>query len=588
MNVRAERRSSQRMSLPGQHRLSGIRCLQRGLAVIGAFAAAAAMMGGRSLPVQAASTTRVAYVYDEPFNGYSFCSLENPAAQGINDPRGPGCGASLFVNALTGTPPPGGVYNGATYVNVPVPTVDAGGVAAFSGFDTVVVYQVCDIASHPNTMTAINTFLSNGGKVIILDGDRCAPGVTGGGLANYSTFVFPFATSSPGPRGASGSYTFVEPNTMTTGLAVGPQPGDSVGDANVFTTFDPAWCNSISGTNTLGATGIIEAYAFAPAGGGLAIYEGEDLWFTFGPAAHLKRVYDNIQAQAWNPSGLPCGHRATGITLSPASATNPVGGSHTVTANVSDPAGSPSPGVTVTFSITAGPNVGRTGTAVTDASGNATFTYTDTGGAGTDSIVASFTDTAGRVRNSNVASKTWTVADRTPPSCDLTAVIDGPPKQIQVTVQDPDGGLQSIEVTDSTNATVSVPPFTVGTLDPVVVTGTKIDQSSPSSVGLKATDVAGNVTFCDPTLLSVGNVAGEKHVSVTLAKGEGKVTIHNGSNGIRNFEIDVNGKTFALNGLADGQVATLDIRAALTQAANHATISGSGPKGSEATVVIST
>jgi len=34
----------------------------------------------------------------------------------------------------------------------------------------------------------------------------------------------------------------------------------------------------------------------------------------------------------------------------------------------------------------------------------------------------------------------------TPPSCALTHVISGPPKQLEITVQDPDNGLASVEI----------------------------------------------------------------------------------------------------------------------------------------------
>src|SRR5579859_1289090 len=135
------------------------------------------------------------------------------------------------------------------------------------------------------------------------------------------------------------------------------------------------------------------------------------------------------------------------ITLSPATATDPVGGSHTVTATVLK-GGSPESGKTVTFTISAGPNVGKTGTGVTDASGQAAFTYTDTGGAGTDTIVATFVDDTGATEEAT-ASKTWAGGggDTTPPDCALTGVIAGPPKQIQITVGDTGSGLKSIVAT---------------------------------------------------------------------------------------------------------------------------------------------
>jgi hypothetical protein len=106
---------------------------------------------------------------------------------------------------------------------------------------------------------------------------------------------------------------------------------------------------------------------------------------------------------------------APDISLSPASATNPVGGSHTVTAKVTQ-SGSPVPGATVTFAIGSGPNAGATGTCMrsdnsadpgctTGSDGEVLFAYNDTGGAGTDSIDASVT-LSGSTEHAT-ATKTW-------------------------------------------------------------------------------------------------------------------------------------------------------------------------------------
>ncbi|MGH3427129.1 MAG: hypothetical protein ACRDQZ_06130, partial [Mycobacteriales bacterium] len=142
------------------------------------------------------------------------------------------------------------------------------------------------------------------------------------------------------------------------------------------------------------------------------------------------------------------------ISLTPTMATNPAGTNHTVTAHVTE-GGSPAAGVVVTFTVT-GQNAGATGTCnptgcVTDASGNVTFTYHDGNGPGTDTIKASFTDQNGSLQSAT-ASKTWTSGDTTRPSCMLTATIAGPPKAIQVTVQDTGSGLASVQVTNSNNA----------------------------------------------------------------------------------------------------------------------------------------
>lgn len=201
------------------------------------------------------------------------------------------------------------------------------------------------------------------------------------------------------------------------------------------------------------------------------------------------------------------------ISLTPATATNPIGSSHTVTAKIVDNNGNPVSGKVVTFTVESGPNTGKTGTGTTNASGETSFTYTDTGGAGTDSISATFINDLG-AQEKATASKTWASSgDTTRPMCVLTATITGPPKQIQVTVSDSGSGLGSIVVTASTNADTPVPPFTSGTTSPVLIVATKIDQSQGSNVALTVTDVAGNVTKCDP--IWPGTKAAPKRLSHT-------------------------------------------------------------------------
>lgn len=95
------------------------------------------------------------------------------------------------------------------------------------------------------------------------------------------------------------------------------------------------------------------------------------------------------------------------IVLAPDTDTNFVGESHTVTATVQDINGDPLAGVEVTFEVTAGPNVGETGSDTTDSSGVASFTYTGAGGPGTDTIVASFIDLSGAIKTSNEVEKIW-------------------------------------------------------------------------------------------------------------------------------------------------------------------------------------
>ena len=115
---------------------------------------------------------------------------------------------------------------------------------------------------------------------------------------------------------------------------------------------------------------------------------------------------------------LPPGY----ISLTPDTDTNCVGGNHTVTATIVGDSG----GTTVTFNVTAGPNSGDTGNDTTDLSGMASWTYTGDGGAGTDTIVASYTPnpTPGGPITSDPVSKTW-VADPGPPTTQLVMMLDG-------------------------------------------------------------------------------------------------------------------------------------------------------------------
>jgi low density lipoprotein receptor-related protein 5/6 len=96
-----------------------------------------------------------------------------------------------------------------------------------------------------------------------------------------------------------------------------------------------------------------------------------------------------------------------------------------------------------------------------------------------------------------------TAPDTNPPSCTVTQIIPGPPKQIRITIQDTQSGVASIVVVTATNATVSIPAFTGGTTSPVIVTATKTNQAQSSTVVLRVRDAAGNETLCDPVYTTI-------------------------------------------------------------------------------------
>jgi hypothetical protein len=124
--------------------------------------------------------------------------------------------------------------------------------------------------------------------------------------------------------------------------------------------------------------------------------------------------------QPFNPSNLPCGISYVGITLAPGSASNPVGTTHTVTATLKDQLGTAQPGVLVTFSVETGPNAAATGTCnpatcLSDSNGQVTFTYTGSGGPGTDEIIACFTSgTPPTEQCSQTVTKEWTTGPNQP------------------------------------------------------------------------------------------------------------------------------------------------------------------------------
>jgi len=125
-----------------------------------------------------------------------------------------------------------------------------------------------------------------------------------------------------------------------------------------------------------------------------------------GPTSAVQTV--NVTVTPGDPATLE---------LTPATATNVVDEEHCVTAHVEDAFGNVTPGITVEFSVT--PTTFHTpssGSAVTDASGDAEFCYT-AALPGND-VISAFADTNGNgVQNgsepSDTATKTWTLPSST-------------------------------------------------------------------------------------------------------------------------------------------------------------------------------
>ena len=89
------------------------------------------------------------------------------------------------------------------------------------------------------------------------------------------------------------------------------------------------------------------------------------------------------------------------LALTPASQTDAIGSPASVTATLTNSCGQPLQGASIDFLVQSGPNAGTTGTATTDANGNAAFSYTGSA-TGTDTVVSSTTNPAGKITSGTV------------------------------------------------------------------------------------------------------------------------------------------------------------------------------------------
>lgn len=122
-----------------------------------------------------------------------------------------------------------------------------------------------------------------------------------------------------------------------------------------------------------------------------------------------KQLNESIQ---WRQIGTTGGKKAA-LSLAPALTSLAVGQQVTETARLLDGSGNPLPNANINFAVTNGPDAGQTGSAFTDQTGKASFTYTNTA-SGTDIVIASVTTayTVGPFL-SNQTAVSWT-ADGSP------------------------------------------------------------------------------------------------------------------------------------------------------------------------------
>ncbi len=423
---------------------------------------------------------------------------------------------------------------GFSFTNLAPGAVNAGSLASY---DTVLLnvhsQEInCDLNNLPPLAKAdLVSWVGTGKKLIIYDSE-CSP-------QDYSWLPFPFTTSNPGPRGALGTLTIVEENTLSSNLPansyyidaanLGSQT-DAVGDMNVMTTLDPNWCLDMSGTNANvpPATGPVHTYARygTPGKVGLIIYNGLDVDYISTNRSPpdpngLRKIFLQELQQPFNPDGLPCAAPVAGIKLTPETASNPAGTKHKVTARVTDLLGQGVPGILVSFKVTAGPNIGEvsdpnTGECSpndckTDPGGDVIWTYTGSGGIGTDSIVASFLK-GSQVITSNTALKEWTnrppVANAGPDQTVEQATRAGTAVTLDGSLSsDPDGDPLTYKWSwagggsaTGVKPTVTLPLGT--TVITLVVNDGKVD-SAPDTVSIKVQDTTPPAVSLSSTLTTL-------------------------------------------------------------------------------------
>ncbi|MEZ4502924.1 MAG: hypothetical protein R3C39_09890 [Dehalococcoidia bacterium] len=278
------------------------------------------------------------------------------------------------------------------------------------------------------------------------------------------------------------------------GISLSPTTDTNpVGTSHTVTaTLSPAQAGVLIGFRVTSGPNAGQTANVASNGSGQATFTytgsggaGTDTLLAFADANGNLQIDSNeavaTASKVWTGSTV-----VSSIALSPASATNPVNTSHTVTATIS-PANS---GVLVRFRVISGPNANAAGASTTNGSGRATFTYAGGSTTGSDVILA-FTDlnSNGQIDGNDVvalATKAWTgsvavTAVRVAPQNDtnptgtthtLTATVTPQVRGARVGFEVVSGPHQGRKLFDDTNsngvATQSYRGTTAG-LDVIVV-----------------------------------------------------------------------------------------------------------------------
>jgi hypothetical protein len=180
--------------------------------------------------------------------------------------------------------------------------------------DTVVLEQVCDIKTslRADVKQALVAWVANGNKLIISDADTCGPG----NVPDYSFLPYPFATSNPGARASASALQILEQSFLLSPDSHDPaffdeaswrlkkngNSSNDLGDSNTVVQYDDHWCGALFGTNAIGGSGFVMAYAHY--GRGVIIYDGIDRDQNANLAYHQYAARQLLLP--FRPDPLPC------------------------------------------------------------------------------------------------------------------------------------------------------------------------------------------------------------------------------------------------------------------------------------------
>ncbi|MGH7493583.1 MAG: T9SS type A sorting domain-containing protein [bacterium] len=187
-----------------------------------------------------------------------------------------------------------------------------------------------------------------------------------------------------------------------------------------------------------------------------------------------------------------------------------------------------------------------------------------------------------------------TVVDWIPPMCEIVAVHPGPPKRLEIMVQDFESGVRSIRVRDENNVRVDIPDFELGTTEHLHIQATALDPTQPFSLTIAVRDLVGNVSTCDPILLTLQPDLNITEYRLAPAAVDRYFYINN--QGVEQIEVELNAYHFILRTSnafgkdvfkmpAQGDM-SIDIANSLKPEHNAMVLRFAGPPGSRADVIL--